>query len=207
MRNYSKYLESLRIKPDHEKLIRDRLPDCEWPGCSSPARHPAPKGRDREGEYYYFCTDHARQYNKNYNYFSGMADEELREWLERNLTGHRPTWKFAANAPGAGAGAGGGARAGGNPFRHGRPWIDPFELFGRENHAPREPKRRLPRTIVSALDVLGLDESASREQIKARYKSLVKKLHPDANQGSRAMEARLREVIKAYNRLRKANMV
>ncbi len=205
MKNYSKYLEGLRIKPDREAAFRERAPCCDWPDCAQPGKHPAPKGRDREGEYFYFCTEHVRRYNKSYNYFSGMADEELREWLERNLTGHRPTWRFAANPFGASARAGARAR----PFRHVRPWVDPFDLL--DDDPPREertrPSRRLPPTVVAALEVLGLGPDATGAQIKARYKKLVKKLHPDANNGSRAMEARLREVINAYQRLRKANMV
>jgi curved DNA-binding protein CbpA len=38
--------------------------------------------------------------------------------------------------------------------------------------------------------------------VKAQYKTLVKRLHPDANGGSRANEDKLREIIQAYGRLR-----
>jgi len=207
MKDYSKYLEGLRIRPDREEQLRRRAPKCEWPGCEEPGTHPAP--RDREGEYFCFCTEHVRRYNKSYNYFSGMADAELREWLERNLTGHRPTWRFGANAfQATGRKAGAGAHA----FRRARPWIDPFELFeerGQGGSSASSARRRhnLPPTVVGALETLGLQPGATREEIKARYKALVKKLHPDANRGSRATEARLREVIHAYQRLRKARMV
>ena len=40
------------------------------------------------------------------------------------------------------------------------------------------------------------------EQVKTQYKTLVKRLHPDANGGSRANEDTLNAVIQAYDHLR-----
>jgi len=40
----------------------------------------APKSPDRLREYYNFCTIHAREYNKNWNFFSNMSDEDIAEW-------------------------------------------------------------------------------------------------------------------------------
>jgi len=57
-----------------------------------------------------------------------------------------------------------------------------------------------------AYDVLGLDESADAAAVKARYKQLVKQVHPDANGGDRSYEDRLREVINAYNTLKAAGL-
>ena len=45
---------------------------------------------------------------------------------------------------------------------------------------------------------LGLDMTATAAEIKARYKLLVKRHHPDANGGDRSLEDRLREIIQAY---------
>ena len=59
---------------------------------------------------------------------------------------------------------------------------------------------------MKALGPLGLDENADAESIKARYKELVKRLHPDANGGDRSTEDKLREIIQAYNYLRSAKL-
>jgi DnaJ-class molecular chaperone len=53
-----------------------------------------------------------------------------------------------------------------------------------------------------ALHELGLEEGADRVEIKARFKLLVKRHHPDANGGDRATEDKLREIIQAYNYLK-----
>ena len=51
---------------------------------------------------------------------------------------------------------------------------------------------------------LNLPLTATSDDIKARYKLLVKQNHPDANGGDRKSEERLREVITAYKILQKA---
>ena len=53
-----------------------------------------------------------------------------------------------------------------------------------------------------AFDTLGLDIDATAETLKARYKELVKRHHPDANGGDRSSEDRFRAVVQAYNYLK-----
>ena len=45
---------------------------------------------------------------------------------------------------------------------------------------------------------------SDKTALKARFKELVKRLHPDANSGDRSHEDQLREIINAYNYLRTA---
>ena len=48
----------------------------------------------------------------------------------------------------------------------------------------------------------GLEVGATPVEIKASFKVLVKRHHPDANGGDRSTEDRLREIIQAYNYLK-----
>jgi DnaJ-class molecular chaperone len=72
--------------------------------------------------------------------------------------------------------------------------------------ARTSPSRRLKPLEKKALDALHLAESASKQEIKARYKELVKQHHPDVNGGNRASEDKLREIIQAYNLLKQAGL-
>jgi DnaJ-class molecular chaperone len=54
---------------------------------------------------------------------------------------------------------------------------------------------------------MNLTESASRQEIKSRFKLLVKRHHPDANGGDRGAEEKLREIIQAYNYLKQVGLV
>ncbi len=47
-------------------------------------------------------------------------------------------------------------------------------------------------------DVLGVDKSASDDEIKRAYRKLAKKYHPDMNPGDKEAEAKFKEVNEAY---------
>lgn len=190
MKLNSKYFDSIRVKPDEDRLLQENVPVCEWPGCESPGKHPAPKGRDTEKEYHYFCLRHVREYNKDYNYFKGMKDKEVKDFVASSRTGHRPTWKLGDNAK---------SKTG---RKTGRPSMDdPFDLIG-EGEVHGRPRRTVRNQELKALHELGLDETATAEASTKQYKILIKRLHPDANKGSRANEEKLTRVIKAYEYLK-----
>ena len=119
------------------------------------------------------------------------------------LTGHRPTWKMGANT---GAKKGKGAEADLDGA------ADPFSMFaelngrGRWRPGPGGEAKAETRKVMNAerkaLQVMGLAAEATLEDVKAKYKALVKQHHPDANGGDRSTEDRLIEIIKAYNYLK-----
>jgi hypothetical protein len=195
----SKYFDRIRISPGGDTVEEREAPPCEMQGCGRVGGYRAPKGRGHEGEYFNFCLDHVREYNKSYNYFAGMADTEIDSYQRSAATGHRPTWSMGVNRGGAGA-----ARQ--TPFTWSAAFADPFGVFGGDGpraEARREPERRplrnLERRSFAALDLEGHETGS---EIKARYKALVKQLHPDANGGDRSSEDRLRQIIQAYHYLR-----
>lgn len=202
----SPLFDSIRVKPDQDRRLRATCPGCDWPGCTNAATHRAPKGRAKERDYWRFCLDHVREYNHSYNFFSGMSDAAVASFQKDALTGHRPTWKL---------GSIGGKRsrkpAGNRPFADHDGAEDPFEMF-REFGSPRprgpsraDTERRAVRNVErKAFHSLGLEIDAERTEIKARFKELVKRHHPDANGGDRGSEDKLREIIEAYNYLKTA---
>jgi DnaJ-domain-containing protein 1 len=202
----SKIFDHLRVKPDEDRLLRDTAPKCEWESCDNPGLYPAPKGRGMEGKYHRFCLDHVREYNKGYNYFSGVPDEEVVAQQKADQIGDRPTWFVGVNAYGKGKGRGRGQR-GGYGYRF--ETKDPFGLFGEKGpagEAPGKIRRPIKRLERKALRQLNLEDTATKQEIKARFKELVKRLHPDHNNGDRSSEDKLREVIQAYNYLRQAGL-
>ena len=205
MKPYSKYFEKIRVRPDPEAELKSRAPRCQWDGCGEAGTHRAPVGRMKEGEYFKFCFDHVREYNKGFNYFSGVPDSEIARFQKEAMTGHRPTWKM---------GASGGTRSSpdfaqqrsGRAGYHNR-MRDPFGMFGAGAHEPYRPRERKLRTLeAKAMETLGLDAKATGAAIKARYKELVKRHHPDANGGDRGSEDRFRDVLQAYRVLKQAGL-
>ena len=87
---------------------------------------------------------------------------------------------------------------------------DSFGLFGRRTREQTGPAGedalRLGKLERAALADLGLDARSDRKAIKARYHEMLKRFHPDMNQGDRGAEAKLQSVIKAYKTLKKAGL-
>jgi curved DNA-binding protein CbpA len=194
----SKYFDSVRAKPADEAPVRHAGPRCQWKGCEGSGVHRAPRGRGREGEYYLFCLDHVRQFNASYNYFDGWSNADVEAFQKGAVIGHRPTWR---------SNVGGRPRSGvSDGFASGL--ADPHGFFaGRDKASRSAPTRRLRPLELKSLEALGLAEGVDRLEIKARFKELVKRHHPDANGGDKRSENKLREIIQAYNYLKQAGLV
>lgn len=206
MSNDSPLFDRIRVKPDKDRRLRAEHPCCEWPGCNGAATHRAPKGRGREKEYWRFCLGHVREYNHSYNFFAGMGDAEIARYQKDAVVGHRPTWKIGMNG-GRPSGRSHSARFQPNPEDIDDP-LGLFRHFGAssaradDEHLRRRESRVIHNAERKALNALGLEPEATTAEIKLRFKTLVKRHHPDANGGDRSTEDRLREIIQAYKYLK-----
>jgi hypothetical protein len=141
-----------------------------------------------------------REYNHSYNFFAGMSEDAVARYQKDAVTGHRPTWKMGTVGRRSRPDQVSGFEAG-----------DPFGMFQEfaagprhRTEQPRVETRSVHNAARKALHTLDLEENATRAQIKARFKLLVKRHHPDANGGSTVSEDKLREIIAAYNYLKSA---
>ena len=196
----SRLFDKIRVKPQLEEVPRPGQPRCQYPGCSQVGEFRAPMGRFREGQYFCFCLDHVREYNGTYNYFSGMSAEAFAQFQRDSVVGHRPTWRMGA------------LRGSVSLCDAGEPLRRPESSFGFGQTAFQRASLdgMPPRWGVAALKALyqlGLDDGVDMAVIKARYKDLVKRLHPDANAGDRSNENRLQEIIRAYKYLKSIRRV
>lgn len=200
MSKFLRDIYDIRVKPEPAPAREQSVRRCAWGDCDAAGLYRAPKSRERLHEYQWLCLDHVRRYNAAWNFFAGMDETEVERYTRENVTGHRPTWRMGAERFGQ------AARAAGARIWE-RPLEDSFGLFERPSGAPgakpaQRERPRLPAVVLRALATLGLDEMVPRQEIKARYKLLVKRYHPDANGGDRTAEERLREVIQAYQQLK-----
>jgi len=205
MKPYPKYFDKIRIRQEKDAEVKSHAPACQWDGCKEPGTHKAPVGRMKEGEYFRFCFDHVREYNKGFNYFSGVPDSEVARFQREAMTGHRPTWKMGINGASTRSSPDVAQQRSGRAGYYNR-IRDPFNLFEGPKD-PRQPRDRKAKPLeAKALETLGLDTKATGKDIKARYKELVKRHHPDANGGDRGSEDRFRDVLQAYRVLKQAGL-
>jgi DnaJ domain len=194
-RTQSRFRETIRIKPDAPVAAAAvELRPCAEPGCKDEGAYRVPKSRTELSKHIWLCLAHARAHNESWDYFKGMSEREIETFRNDAVTGHRPTWPLGKRA----------ARL-----------HNPLGAFQFEEHfggehveapKPRRPERPVTRVQLTAFDTLNLEPSATLNEIKARYKELVKRFHPDANGGDRGAEERLKQVIKAYGVLRASGL-
>jgi hypothetical protein len=203
-------------KPEEEAAAADVLhlkpgeKPCQWPDCRKPASARAPKSRERLNDFYDFCTGHAAEYNKGWNFYAGMTEGAVRAAQEDEaMTGGRPTWQMKAGRMSREAAAFASKMGTANTAGAGS-WRDSFGLFGRRTQEQAGPAGqddlRIGKLERAALADLDLDLRVDKKAIKARYHELLKRFHPDLNQGDRGAEAKLQRVIKAYKTLKKAGI-
>lgn len=168
---------------------------CQWRGCSEAGIHRAPQDQTLT-DYYLFCLEHVRLYNAQWNYHEGKGAEDMEVEFRSAATWDRPTWKM------------------GERHSPGRPWHtvhDPFDVYreAAENNERHGGKQNRNSTKASAEETkarrtLGFSEAVSMDDLKTRYKELVKRYHPDANGGSAVAEDRMKTINAAYQILRSA---
>ena len=185
--------EKLRLK---EYELRAGGRTCDAPDCAEMGEHRAPKSRSRLDDYYWFCLDHVRAYNKNWNYYEGITDDDMEREIRRSTTWERPTWPFGTARPDT---------PGFDPSKI----RDPFNIIGGEAAGATTPPNGFTNRPASsspeanAFAVMGLDPPIAMDELKSRYKELVKRHHPDANGGDKGAEERLKIINEAYTTLKR----
>jgi len=167
--------------------VKQRL--CDFPGCGQAGLYRAPKSREALNQYHWFCLDHVREYNKKWDYLAGLSPEEIERLIRNDTVWERPSWPIGLLR---------------NYEKHIREKVartffnDPWEEDGSTEETPPQ----YPLGEIEALSVLGIVPPVKFAAIKARYRTLVKRHHPDANGGSPAAEEKLKAINQAYTLLK-----
>ena len=163
-------------KPPHLRL-------CEKEGCEGAGEFRAPKNSHSLRDYYWFCIDHVREYNKAWDFYRDMSLEEIEASRNSDVTWNRPSWPV------------GGWRA----LLENARFLDGIDPFLKVS--PRPPS--VPAEVQKALKTLDLALPITMESLKTQYKKLAKLHHPDLNAGDKDAEERLKGVNEAYQIVKK----
>lgn len=166
---------------------------CEKEGCNKPGKYRAPKAPDVLDDYYWFCKECVREYNLKWNFFNGTTEAEMNAQMSADKVWERKTTSFSD--PEARAWARLGIE-------------DPHQVLG--ENATQNPgkkrggQRKLPPTERRAIEILEVDDTLSKAEIRKAYKSLIKVLHPDINGGDRSQEEQLQQVVWAWDQIKQS---
>ncbi len=161
------------------------LPPCAAEGCLCPGEYPAPRHKKNPArEYHYFCLEHVREFNKTYNFFTGMDDDAVQAFMKDAVTGHRPTWRLGSD----------------HALNEGDLQESINRLFGDPLPSAHPPVPSLSLALRQALEAFTLTHPTTGAEVKKSYKRLAKTWHPDVNKNAGAVE-KFKEITEAYQLL------
>ena len=166
---------------------------CEWELCKEAGKYKAPAEKDNSRNFRLFCKEHIKLFNKNWNYFDGMSQNEIENFLKSDLTWHRPTQKFGSSD---------------NFFNvlWNNTLSDKFKIFNDKKHLNVKNKK-LSEKDRDAFIIMCLEFSADWKTIQKKFKTLVKKFHPDKHYGNKQYEDKLKKITLAYSHLKMIMMI
>ena len=88
---------------------------------------------------------------------------------------------------------------------------DPHQVLGQ--NATKNPgkgdalggSKRLPADERKAIDILEAKDNWTKPELRKKYKSLIKELHPDLNGGDRSQEEFLQKVVWAWDQVKNSS--
>ena len=165
---------------------------CDYAGCEGAGEHRAPKSHATLDDYYWFCLEHVREYNKRWSYNAGKTAEEIEADIRDDILGGRPTWSINDRVAGAKI--------------HSGDYDDPMNIFGSNgfsgfggtDNQANDSNSDMSGDVRHAYAVLGINASDDIDTIKAIYKKKAKQYHPDLNKNDDNAEEIFKQVNQAY---------
>ena len=161
---------------------------CEWENCKVIGEFKAPTEKDNSKNFKWLCEEHIKLFNKNWNYFDGMTQNEIENFLKSDLTWHRPTQQFSSVD---------------NFFNilWNNALSDKFKIFHEKKYFNTS-NRRFSEKDKDAFGIMGLESNTDWATVQKKFKTLVKKFHPDKNSGNKIYEDKLKKITLAYSHLK-----
>ena len=162
---------------------------CEWENCKEIGDYKAPLERDNIKNFKWLCEEHIKLFNKSWDYFLGMNQNEIEIFLKSDMTWHRPTQRFGSSD---------------NFFNilWNNALNDKFNFFKQENNVHNLNGKKLSEKDIDAFKIMGLEFNASWPIIQKKFKTLVKRFHPDKNSGNKQFEDKLKRITLAYSHIK-----
>ena len=162
---------------------------CDWNNCFEEAYYKAPVEKDNSKKYRMLCLNHVKEFNKNWNYFEGMDDNQIYEFVKSDMTWHKPTQSFTSSD---------------NFFKilWNNVLKDDINKSKLNSHFDHMSKFRFNNNDVKAFSILGISVGIKWEKVQEKFKKLVKKFHPDMNAGNKKYEDKLKIITLAYTQLK-----
>jgi len=172
-----------------------RIRLCDKETCENKGDYKAPKSRSNLNNYYFFCLKHVTEYNKSWDFYKGLSVDQIELSIRKDTVWDRPSWPLKGNPS--------------NVMDQLKEFlINDYSLFEKEKEIQEFLRNKLVNENITdeerkSLAILELKMPISVDEIKKRYKKLVKIFHPDVNDNNKNAERKFKEIAEAYKILLK----
>ncbi|SVA51507.1 uncharacterized protein METZ01_LOCUS104361 [marine metagenome] len=172
-----------------------RIRLCDKETCENKGDYRAPKSRSNLNNYYFFCLKHVTEYNKSWDFYKGLSVDQIELSMRKDTVWDRPSWPLNGNPA--------------NVINQLKEFlINDYSLFEKEKEIQEFLRNKLVNENITeeerkSLTILELKMPISVDEIKKRYKKLVKIFHPDVNDNNKNAERKFKEITEAYKILLK----
>ena len=183
----------IQKKLSWENIYTNKI--CDKDNCSEIGEYKAPRSRSDLRNYYYFCLHHVKEYNKSWDFYKGLTVNQIEQAMRKDTIWDRPSWPLK-----------------GKPSKI----MDQInELLNNDNNFFEKDSyyygfyknKLIDETLTkeqnNALKLLDLKLPVNLDQIKKKYKKLVKIFHPDVNGNNKEAENKFKEINESYKILLK----
>ena len=166
---------------------------CDKENCKEKGEFKAPKSRIMLNDYYFFCLDHVKEYNKSWDFYKGLSVNQIENSMREDTIWNRPSWPLK-----------------GNPYKVIEQINNFFDNEFENLDIEKKDNKYFKNNIIDekltteenqALSILNLKPPLSLEKIKKKYKKLVKIFHPDVNGNNKKAEEKFKEINHSYRKL------
>ena len=178
------------IKKNSLSWEKKSIRKCDNEDCQEKGEFRAPKSRILLNQYYFFCLDHVKEYNKSWDFYKGLSVNQIETSMREDIIWNRPSWPLK-----------------GNPYKVINEINELYEDDPNLLNLDRSYSEYFKNKIIDekltseenlALSTLELKLPLTLENIKKNYKKLVKIFHPDVNGNNKKAEDKFKEINSAY---------
>ena len=190
----SKY--KIDVKKNSLSWEKTYIRECDKIDCKQKGEFKAPKSRKNLNEYYFFCLDHVKEYNKSWDFYRGLTVNQIESSMREDIIWNRPSWPLKGNY---------------------NKVMDQINNFFNEEINDWHPNEQnnnyfknklvdenLTKDENEALSTFNLELPLTLDKIKKTYKKLVKIFHPDVNGNDKKAEEKFKEIQDAFDRIERA---
>ena len=167
---------------------------CDANRCIEKGEYKAPKSRVLLNDYFYFCLNHIKEYNKSWDFYKGMSVDQIENSMRSDTVWDRPSWPLKGNYK--------------NVFDEFNEFVDDYIKNDSDKLNDNYFKNKLLDESLSieeskAIKKLDLKMPITLQKVKKNYKKLVKIFHPDVNGNNKKAEEKFKQVNESYKILLK----